>query len=142
MAQLKNFFKLPRDKNKRFDEGGIRLKKNKKIITKPLFTILTVVLNNEEYLEQTIKSVLKQSFKNYEYIIIDGGSSDKSLDIIKKYQNKIDYWVSENDKGIYDAFNKGMSLAQGQFVGIINSDDIYKTNSLKIISKYIKKMIK
>jgi len=139
MAQLKNFFKLPRDKNKRFDEGGIRLKKNKKIITKPLFTILTVVLNNEEYLEQTIKSVLKQSFKNYEYIIIDGGSSDKSLDIIKKYQNKIDYWVSENDKGIYDAFNKGMSLAQGQFVGIINSDDIYKTNSLKIISKYIKK---
>jgi len=97
------------------------------------------VLNNEKYLEQTIKSVLKQSFKNYEYIIIDGGSSDKSLDIIKKYQNKIDYWVSENDKGIYDAFNKGMSLAQGQFVGIINSDDIYKTNSLKIISKYIKK---
>ena len=139
MAKLKNFFKLPRGKNKRFDEGGIRLKKNKKITIKPLFTILTVVLNNEKYLEQTIKSVLKQSFKNYEYIIIDGGSSDKSLDIIKKYQSKINYWVSEKVKGIYDAFNKGMSLAQGQFLGIINSDDVYKTNSLKIISKYIKK---
>ena len=137
MSLLKTLYKLPN--NKRFDEGGIRVKTNKKMNVKPLFTILTVVLNNERYLEQTIKSVLKQSFKDYEYIVIDGGSSDKSLDIIKKYQNKINYWVSEKDKGIYDAFNKGMSLAQGQFIGIINSDDIYRTNTLKIISKYIKK---
>ena len=137
MSLLKTLYKLPN--NKRFDEGGIRVKTNKKMNAKPLFTILTVVLNNEKYLEQTIKSVLKQSFKDYEYIVIDGGSSDKSLDIIKKYQNKINYWVSEKDKGIYDAFNKGMSLAQGQFIGIINSDDIYRTNTLKIISKYIKK---
>jgi glycosyltransferase involved in cell wall biosynthesis len=138
MNTLKSFYKLPQRKNqKRFDEGGKRFrKKNKK--KNPFFSIITVVYNNEKYLEETIKSILNQSFKNYEYIIIDGGSNDNTLNIIKKYKNKIDYWVSEKDKGIYDAFNKGMMVAQGKFIGIINSDDKYKKNSLKIIYSYLR----
>ena len=126
-------------KKKLFYEGGIRLRKKNTKNKSPLFSIITVVYNNEKYLEETILSVLKQSYKNFEYIIVDGGSTDRTLEIIKKYNNKIDYWVSEKDKGIYDAFNKGMSLCRGNFIGIINSDDTYTKNSLKIISSYIKK---
>ena len=126
-------------KKKLFYEGGIRLRKKNTKNKSPLFSIITVVYNNEKYLEETILSVLKQSYKNFEYIIVDGGSTDRTLEIIKKYNNKINYWVSEKDKGIYDAFNKGMSLCRGNFIGIINSDDIYTKNSLKIISSYIKK---
>lgn len=126
-------------KKKLFYEGGTRLRKKNTKNKSPLFSIITVVYNNEKYLEETILSVLKQSYKNFEYIIVDGGSTDRTLEIIKKYNNKIDYWVSEKDKGIYDAFNKGMSLCRGNFIGIINSDDIYTKNSLKIISSYIKK---
>jgi glycosyltransferase involved in cell wall biosynthesis len=123
-------------KEKRFFEGGLRLSENfnKKC---PTFSIITVVLNGEKYLEETILSVLKQNFCNYEYIIIDGGSIDNSINIIKKYENRIDYWVSETDKGLYDAFNKGMILSRGKFVGIINSDDIYTPQALRIISNYI-----
>ena len=126
-------------KKKLFYEGGTRLRKKNTKNKSPLFSIITVVYNNEKYLEGTILSVLKQSYKNFEYIIVDGGSTDRTLEIIKKYNTKIDYWVSEKDKGIYDAFNKGMSLCRGNFIGIINSDDIYTKNSLKIISSYIKK---
>ena len=80
---------------------------------------------------------MNQTYKNFEYIIIDGGSTDRSVEIIKKYENKIDYWISEKDNGIYDAFNKGMELANGEFIGIINSDDVYKINALEIINKNI-----
>ena len=135
---FKSYFRFPKNSKKRFSEGGKRLSKKRKTKT-PIFSIITVVLNNQEFLEATIKSVLNQSFKNYEYIIIDGGSNDRTIDIIKKYENKIDYWVSERDKGLYDAFNKGMMLASGKFIGIINSDDVYTKNSLKIISNYISK---
>jgi len=133
---LNKFYKLPKSENLRFGEGGARFKDLKK---DPLFSIITVVLNNEKYLEETIQSVINQSYKNFEYIIIDGGSEDKSLEIIKKYENKIDYWVSEKDKGIYDAFNKGMSLSLGKYIGIINSDDVYFKNSLEIINNYTQK---
>tara|TARA_B100000959_G_C14916767_1_gene597708 strand:- start:508 stop:1347 length:840 start_codon:yes stop_codon:yes gene_type:complete len=133
--KLWNLACLPKLNNKRFSEGGKRkVKKNKK---NPLFSIITVVYNGDKYLEKTIKSVLRQSYKNFEYIIIDGGSKDKSLNIIKKYDKNIDYWVSEKDKGIYDAFNKGMKVSKGKFIGFINSDDIYKKNALNIISNYI-----
>ncbi len=115
--------------------GGKRLKNNK--ISEPLFSIITVVLNNEKYIEETINSVLNQSFKNFEYIIIDGGSKDNTLEIIKKYDDRVDYWVSSKDEGIYDAFNKGMSLSYGKFIGIINSDDIYTQDALKTIDGYI-----
>ena len=119
-------------------QGGKRLKNFSKN-RKPLFSIITVVYNNQKYLEETIQSVLGQSFKNYEYIIIDGGSKDNTLDVIKKYEQYIDYWISEKDKGIYDAFNKGMSLCKGDYIGIVNSDDVYEKNALEIIYRYLEK---
>ena len=121
-------------------QGGKRLNSGSVIKSKPLFSIITVVYNNEKYLEETILSVVNQKFRNFEYIIIDGGSSDKTLDIIKRYDSQIDYWISEKDKGIYDAFNKGMSLAKGDFIGIVNSDDTYLDNALEIIAKYINEL--
>ena len=105
----------------------------------PEFSIITVVLNNEKYIEETIKSIINQNYKNYEYIIIDGKSTDNTLKIIKKYKNKINKFISEKDKGIYDAFNKGISLASGKFICIVNSDDILKPNALSIIHSYINK---
>ena len=105
----------------------------------PEFSIITVVLNNEKYIEETIKSVINQNYKNFEYIIIDGKSTDNTLKIIKKYKDKINKFISEKDKGIYDAFNKGISLANGRFICIVNSDDILKPNALSIIHRYINK---
>lgn len=133
--EIGKFFKYPK-KTERFGEGGLRIKNINK---KPKFSLITVVLNNKELLEKTIESVLNQNFKNFEYIIIDGGSNDGTLEILKKYNNKIDYWLSERDNGIYDAFNKGMELSKGEYLGIINSDDTYRSNALDIISKYTNK---
>jgi glycosyltransferase involved in cell wall biosynthesis len=78
----------------------------------------------ESYLEQTIQSVLSQNFSNLEYIVVDGGSTDKSVDIIKKYANRISYWVSEKDGGMYDAIQKGFEASTGEVMGWINADDI------------------
>jgi glycosyltransferase involved in cell wall biosynthesis len=119
----------------RKDECGLRKKGyfKKSYENKPLVSIITVVFNGEKYLEETIKSVLNQTYDNIEYIIIDGGSTDSTLDIIRKYEDKIDYWVSEKDKGIYDAMNKGISLCLGSIIGIINADDWYTKDSVKII---------
>ena len=114
-------------------------KKNEKI--KPLITIITVTLNSQKHLEETLISIFNQNYKNFELIIIDGKSNDKTLSIIKKYEHKIDYWMSEKDKGIYDAFNKGMNLARGQYIGIVNSDDLLNKNALTLLIKYIKKNI-
>ncbi len=116
-------------------EGGKNLVKQ--IKKRPLFTIITVVLNQEKYLETAIKSLINQKIKDYEYILIDGRSTDNTLKIIKKYNNKISYWISQKDKGIYDAFNKGMLLAKGKYIGILNSDDRYTKKALEIIKKYI-----
>ena len=92
-------------------------------------SIITVVFNGEDFLEQTIQSVLSQSYKNIEYIIIDGESTDKTIEIVKKYEDRIAYWTSEKDRGIYDAMNKGILKATGELVGIINSDDFYSENT-------------
>lgn len=116
----------------RQEEGGLRTKglfkkidKNERIIS-----VITVVFNGEKYLEQTIQSVINQS-ANVEYLIIDGGSTDNTLDIIKKYENQIDYWVSEPDGGIYDAMNKGTIAALGTHTLHINADDlIFNPDSL------------
>ena len=102
----------------------------------PKISIITVVLNSEKFLEETIKSVLDQNYNNLEYIIIDGGSTDKSLSIIEKYKEKINFFLSEKDNGIYDAFNKGLAKATGDIIGIVNSDDIYTKDAFKIILKY------
>ena len=89
----------------------------------PLISIVTVVYNGKAHLEETIKSVISQSYPNIEYIIIDGGSDDGTLDIIRKYEDRIDYWVSERDEGIYDAMNKGMRQAHGKWVNFMNAGD-------------------
>jgi glycosyltransferase involved in cell wall biosynthesis len=132
-------YKLPLNKiYKRYAEGGLRFKKKYNNSKRPLITIITVTKNSEKFLEATIKSVTNQTNKNFEYILIDGGSTDNTLNIIKKYQNKINYWVSEDDKGIYSAFNKGLSLSQGGYIGFVNSDDKLKKKALSILGKYIR----
>ena len=108
-------------------EGGLRTKgyfKNS-YEGKPLITVVTAVFNGENFIEETIKSVLCQTYDNIEYIIIDGGSTDKTINIIKKYENKIDYWVSENDQGIYHTWNKGVTHACGDWLSFLGSDDEY-----------------
>ncbi|MFZ5649355.1 MAG: glycosyltransferase family 2 protein [Bacillota bacterium] len=92
----------------------------------PLVSIITACYNSEKTLENTLLSVLNQSCRDIQYIVIDGLSSDGSRDIIKKYGDRLGYWVSEKDKGISDAWNKGLRLAEGEIVGIINSDDQYR----------------
>tara|TARA_B100000900_G_C20598938_1_gene724680 strand:- start:3566 stop:4336 length:771 start_codon:yes stop_codon:yes gene_type:complete len=108
-------------------------KKNKRI---PKVSIITVTLNSEKYLEKTLQSIKNQLYKNYELIIIDGKSKDKTLKIIKKYKSIISYCVSEKDKGIYDAFNKGMKIARGKYISIVNSDDILTKKALFYLNKY------
>jgi len=122
------------------EEGGLRTKnifKNNKNDA-PLISIITVVLNGEKYLEESILSLHGQKYKNYEHIIIDGGSTDKTLEIIKKYENKIDYWCQKKDKGIYDAFNLGMKLCRGDYLGFLNSDDLFLPEAFNHLMKYIK----
>lgn len=105
---------------------------------KPLISIITVVYNGEKYLEETIQSVMNQTYDNVEYIIIDGGSSDGTLDIIKKYEDKIDYWVSERDGGISDAFNKGVKVSKGDYVNFQgDGDGFYAPNTLEKVFESI-----
>ena len=96
-------------------------------------SIITVVYNGIAHLEQTIQSIINQSYQNIEYIIIDGGSTDGTLELLQKYDEKIAYWVSEKDNGIYDAMNKGIAKATGEIVGLINADDWYETNTLELV---------
>ena len=94
-------------------------------------SIITVCLNCVKTIEQTIKSVVSQNYSNIEYIVIDGGSTDGTLDIIAKYQQHITYWVSESDRGIYDAMNKGVNLASGDVIAFLNGDDWYCDNVIQ-----------
>ena len=117
-------------------EGGLRIKGlfKKSYANKPLISIVTVVFNGGEHLKETIKSVLHQNYDNIEYVIIDGGSTDKSVDIITAYEDKIDYWVSEPDEGIYNAMNKGASLCTGEYIAFLNAGDWYAENIIKFVS--------
>ncbi|MDR0305152.1 MAG: glycosyltransferase [Chitinispirillales bacterium] len=109
---------------------------NKKNMT---ISIVTPCYNSGKYLEETILSVLQQNYPNLEYIIIDGGSTDNSLDIIKKYQDKLTYWVSEKDNGMYDAIQKGFEKSTGEIMAWINADDMYHKNSFYIVSEIFSK---
>lgn len=100
---------------------------NKDLYT-DLVTIITVTYNAEKYIEQTIKSVIYQDYSNIEYIIIDGASSDGTVDIIKKYEKFITYWISEPDKGVYDAMNKGIDVATGKWINFMNAGDTFVSN--------------
>jgi glycosyltransferase involved in cell wall biosynthesis len=120
-------------------EGGLRkkfiFKEEKK--DKPLISILTVVKNGERFLEECILSVTKQEYDNYEHIIVDGGSTDSSIAILKKYNEKIDYWCSKPDLGIYDGFNTALTLARGKYLGFVNSDDILMPQALTFLINYV-----
>jgi glycosyltransferase involved in cell wall biosynthesis len=109
---------------------------NNKKKKKPFVSIITPTYNSEKYLEEMLKSLLKQKYKNFEVIIIDAASKDKTLNIIKKYKKIINYCSSKRDKGIYDGFNKGIKQAKGKYIVIINSDDILKPNALEYLKKY------
>lgn len=93
-------------------------------------SIITVNFNDAEGLERTIKSVISQSFHDYEFIIIDGGSTDDSVNVIKKYESHIDYWVSERDGGIYPGMNKGLRQAKGEYVNFMNGGDCYHSEDV------------
>lgn len=100
-------------------------------------SIVTVCFNSEKTIEKTIKSIISQTYKEIEYIVIDGNSNDDTLNIIHKYKNHVDTLISEPDNGLYDAMNKGIKLANGEVVGILNSDDLYTNdNVIKNIMSY------
>ena len=103
----------------------------------PEFSIVTVCFNSEKTIKTTIESVLQQKYKNYEYIIVDGASKDSTMDIVKSYETNFEgrlIYKSEPDKGIYDAFNKGIKMSQGKYVWIVNSDDYIEPNALEELS--------
>ena len=104
---------------------------------KAKISIITPSFNQGKYLEQTILSVLDQKYPNLEYIIIDGGSNDNSVEIIKKYEHRLKYWVSEKDNGQANAINKGLSHCTGEIICWLNSDDYYLPDTLKKISNII-----
>jgi len=115
-------------------EGGLKIKgRTQKVssVETPLVSVITIVYNGERHLEQTIKSVLGQTYKNIEYIVVDGGSKDGSLDIVRRYEDRIDYWMSEPDRGISDAMNKGVALAGGDIVGMIHADDWFEPDAVE-----------
>jgi len=115
----------------RIAEGGLRTKGlfKRNDADRPLVTVITVVYNSAAHLEMTILSMLNQTFDNVEFIVIDGGSTDATLDIIRKYDHAIDYWVSEKDAGIYDAMNKGIRLATGDWLNFMNAGDLFYENT-------------
>jgi hypothetical protein len=99
----------------------------------PKISLVTAVFNSAKYLEETIRSVLNQNYRNLEYVIIDGGSTDGTLDIIRKYESHLAYWVSEPDRGMYDALNKGFARTTGDVMGWINASDALHVGGLRIV---------
>lgn len=112
-------------------------------MTNPLITIITPSYNLGKYIDKAVESVLDQDYKNFEYLVIDGGSTDNTLEILKKYSNIPEYknkfsWISENDKGQTNAINKGLKMARGQWFAWLNADDYYEKNALTTVAETIK----
>ncbi len=126
------FLFYPNETSSRVAEGGLRLlgKFKKSQENAPLVTVITVCLNSAKTIEETFNSIFFQDYDNIEYIVIDAVSTDGTLEIIKENANKIDYFISEPDKGLYDAMNKGLSLASGDYILILNSDDSYSLDAI------------
>jgi glycosyltransferase involved in cell wall biosynthesis len=105
---------------------------------RPLVSIITIVYNAEQSLESTIQCVISQTYPNIEYIIVDGGSRDKTLEIVQKYDRHINYWRSEKDGGLYDALNRGIALATGEIIGLIHAGDNYTPDAVaSIVDLYL-----
>lgn len=102
------------------------------------FTIVTVCYNSEKTIERTLKSVLSQEYQKYEYIIVDGGSRDSTIDIVKTYDSPKLRWISEPDHGIYDAMNKGIRMAKGKYIWLVNSDDWIEPGILTMLYEIVK----
>ncbi len=103
----------------------------------PLVSIITVSYNAAATIRQTMESVFNQTYSPIEYILIDGGSTDGTVEIIQEYADKLAYWVSERDKGIYNAMNKGIAQAKGQLIGIVNADDFYEPDTVQtVVERY------
>ncbi|MHB1530098.1 MAG: glycosyltransferase family 2 protein [Acidiferrobacteraceae bacterium] len=122
-------------------EGGRRTRGDPRqnLQGRPLVSVITVVLNGAVTLEDTIRSVSQQTYGNIEHIIIDGGSGDGTLDLIRKYDAQLDYWLTEPDAGLYDAMNKGIALASGDYVGMLNGDDIFA--SAQSVQKIVERLL-
>lgn len=112
-------------------EGGKRKKAGAgSASARPVVSVVTSVYNGAEGIERTLRSVLVQNYAGVEYIVVDGGSTDGTIDILKRYDDSIDYWVSARDKGIYDAWNKGVQLAQGEWIAFLGSGDVYLAGAI------------
>lgn len=120
---------------RRSAEGGLRIQRKYKgsLPDWPLVSIITVCLNSAKTIRQTIESVHQQTYENIEYIIIDGRSTDDTVNIVRSYENAIDYYVSEPDGGLYAAMNKGIALATGSYLLVLNSDDWYEPNAVSLL---------
>lgn len=134
------YYRYPDLTGSRQAEGGRRLRNSKPRASSgtPLVSIITVCKNSSITLIETINSVLNQDYENIEYVIIDGLSSDNTVNIIKEFDSKIEYYISEPDKGIYDAINKGIILSKGEYIIILNSDDWYERNTVSSLVSAIR----
>ena len=138
--EIIKFRKFLKNNERRIFEGGKRFNEQEADIGgKPVVSIITVVKNKSKFIQETIDSIKNQTYKNIEYIVIDGVSTDGSFEIIKKNLRFIDYFVSEPDLGNYDAINKGLSLCTGDLIGIVNSDDVLLPNAMETLVDYYKK---
>jgi glycosyltransferase involved in cell wall biosynthesis len=132
-AKFTSILFLPESKGRKGD-GGLRTKGyfKEQLLNKPLISVIVAVFNGEKTLEKTLLSVFNQTYDNVELIIIDGGSTDGTIDIIKQHEGQIDYWVSESDLGIYDAWNKGVKLAHGEWIAFLGTGDTYNPSAISI----------
>lgn len=131
------FHSMPPPRQKQGCEGGLRKRGlYKSNLREPLVTVITVTYNCGHCLEETILSVLNQSYSNVEYIVIDAGSQDGTLELLNRYDHAIDYWVSEPDNGIYDAMNKGIRLSSGEWLNFLNAKDIFcESGTIELVAK-------